>query len=155
MNVLLLCAGNTCRSPMAEGILLKKIVDRNVVGVFVRSCGVIAVDGTPANPKAISACKRHGIDIKGFRSTLVTDELINWADAVVCMTPNLIAQVKTKKVADFSLLYGIPPISDPYGGTDEDYENTFISLDYACDLLLADAVSGKLKSKINNLPYGR
>ena len=142
MNILLLCTGNTCRSPMAEGLLNKKIKERRLSGITVRSCGANAVGGERANPRAIKVAAEMGVDLNGFTATPFTKKLLDWADVVLCMTPALTEAVKSKKATDFSLLYGIKPISDPYGGSDEDYRKTIYDLNFACELLVKELEKG-------------
>jgi len=83
-KLLFVCTGNTCRSPMAEG-LLKHLLgpDR---GWEISSAGVCAVNGLPANPCAVEALRELGLDLSGHRSRHLSPELIDEADLLVTMT---------------------------------------------------------------------
>jgi len=93
-SVLFVCTGNTCRSPMAEGIAKRLLAEFKRVpvdqlessGVRVRSAGVATGGGSPASPEAVEALKPLGIDIAGHASTRLTEDLIQDADAVYTMT---------------------------------------------------------------------
>ena len=61
---------------------------------------------------------------------------------VIFDAASLTEAVKSKKATDFSLLYGIKPISDPYGGSDEDYRKTIYDLNFACELLVKELEKG-------------
>lgn len=83
-QILFVCTGNTCRSPLAEG-LLRVIAKKSGMELDIRSAGVAAADGMPIS--------RHSSDIlqgKGFKGSIssqsVTEELIHWADIILSMS---------------------------------------------------------------------
>jgi protein-tyrosine phosphatase len=74
MKVLIVCLGNICRSPIAEGLLTYKI---NTEGLdwTVDSAGTSGWhDGESPDPRAIKICRKHGIDISAQRSRKITNE---------------------------------------------------------------------------------
>lgn len=81
-NILFVCTGNTCRSPMAEGITKDIFKGRRV---DVKSCGIGAVFGNMASPEAIVVMKEHRIDISSHSSRPLSKELIDWADLILVM----------------------------------------------------------------------
>ena len=82
MNVLFVCTGNICRSPMAEGIAAN-VADKSHI-VF-RSAGTFAYDGTPASPNAVAVLKEKGIDISAHRARRFDARLAMWADLILAM----------------------------------------------------------------------
>ncbi|MCL2375806.1 MAG: low molecular weight protein arginine phosphatase [Defluviitaleaceae bacterium] len=84
-NVLFVCTGNTCRSPMAAALANKMFERRGIVAAKASSCGIFATDGTKASKNALTALKNcYGIDISGHIAKM-TDEA-TLADAYVIMT---------------------------------------------------------------------
>jgi protein-tyrosine phosphatase len=85
MNILFVCTGNTCRSPMAEGIFKDMLKRYNKVDINVSSAGISVFPGEHANEKAIKALKEKGIDITEHRARQLSDEITK-ADIVLAMT---------------------------------------------------------------------
>ena len=82
-NILVLCTGNICRSPIAE-VLLRARHARPGVGVI--SAGTSALVGHPADPLAIEVAKQHGHDLAPHRAQQATTPLMKSADLVLVMT---------------------------------------------------------------------
>lgn len=84
MNILFVCTGNTCRSPMAEKILSKKANDSNL-NLEIKSAGISAVEGYPASKNAREIIKEYGLDDTHI-SKKVSKDLLAWADIILTMT---------------------------------------------------------------------
>lgn len=82
-KILFVCTGNTCRSPMAEGIFRKAAAGSDFE---VSSAGVAAHPGSAASPETLAVLRDQGIDLPGFRSRMVDEEMLAEAEAVFCMT---------------------------------------------------------------------
>ncbi|MFT4068082.1 low molecular weight phosphotyrosine protein phosphatase [Paraburkholderia sp.] len=80
-KVLTVCHGNLCRSPMAAAMLRQR-----VHGLQIRSAGLTAVVGEPAEAEAIAAMSEIGIDIHAHRATQLTRQLADDADLILTMT---------------------------------------------------------------------
>lgn len=84
MRILFVCTGNTCRSPLAEG-LLRKIVRERGLDVKVLSAGVAAMKGASMSMHAEAVLKDRGI-VDKFESTPLHVELAEWADLILTLT---------------------------------------------------------------------
>ena len=125
-EIVFVCTGNTCRSPMAEGIF-NNLPDK---GYFATSAGIYAADGNHASENAVISMADMKIDIKNHHARVLTSEILECADIVLTMTenhkeailsafPDLAHKVKT--LCEFAETSG--DISDPYGGDIEVYRS--------------------------------
>ena len=64
-RILVVCTGNICRSPMAEGMLKKDLPERLAARVMISSAGTHALHGNMAQPHAIEVMQGMGVDISG------------------------------------------------------------------------------------------
>ena len=83
-NVLFVCTGNICRSPIAEGLFRRLIGNRKDIEVV--SAGVHAVRGQPPSLYAVQVCVEEGTDISGLRSQPLTATLVDQATHIFAMT---------------------------------------------------------------------
>lgn len=84
-KVLFVCTGNTCRSPMAEGIF-RKIAAEKDVRFEILSAGIFAREGMKASDEAVIAAAEKGINISDHVSQSVTHEILNDANLILTMT---------------------------------------------------------------------
>lgn len=113
------CTGNTCRSPMAEGIFNKLAEDKGV-NVRAESFGVSAMTGFPVSEKSVEVCKEIDVDISTLRSTDVVDTDLEKFDAFYCMSQSHIALLFQCYGIALEKMY-LLGVSDPYGGNTEIY----------------------------------
>lgn len=120
MNILFVCTGNTCRSPMAEGLFKKILSDNEIKNVNCSSAGLFAMTGDEVSVNSVKACERFGVDISQHRARRITAYILDETDKFVCMTKehasSLSLYVPIEKV--IVLGDGIP---DPYGANLETY----------------------------------
>ncbi len=129
MRILIICTGNTCRSPMAEGIFKALIKDNNL-NIQVSSAGTFAFDGDKVSDHSVTGLKKKGMDISNHKSTLVYEDLVIEADIILAMAnthkQNIIKKfpkVKNKVFLLNEYAFGENrDILDPFGGSLRDYE---------------------------------
>jgi protein-tyrosine phosphatase len=86
--VLVVCTGNVCRSPIAEGLLRTAFAERMGPDVLeVASAGTMGWTGSGAHPSSIRAAAERGVDISGHRAREVSEEDVARADLIVAMAP--------------------------------------------------------------------
>ena len=84
-KILFVCTGNSCRSPMAEGILQYLLREQGIKDILVESAGTHAPQGMPPTQNAILVTTERGIDIMGHRARILTREMIEDADLILVM----------------------------------------------------------------------
>ncbi|TYS78403.1 low molecular weight protein arginine phosphatase [Rossellomorea aquimaris] len=141
MNILFVCTGNTCRSPMAEALLKHKGKD----GFLVKSAGVFAANGQKASVQTQEVLKENDI-IHEHQSSSLTTEHIQWADYIFTMTEghkqNIAAMHPQAADKMFTLKEFITEsavdrdVSDPFGRSVEVYRTTYKELDALIDRLI-------------------
>ncbi|MDP8955787.1 MAG: hypothetical protein M3N24_02355 [Actinomycetota bacterium] len=85
-TIVVVCTGNICRSPIAEGFLRQLLEDRGIDGIAVESAGVSGLRGYPADPEAVRAAAEQGVDISRHRARRVRSNMIEKADLLLAMT---------------------------------------------------------------------
>ena len=127
MNILFVCTGNTCRSPMAAYIT-EKVAVENDLDILIESAGVFAEEGEAASEYAIQAMSEMGIDLTSHRTQPVSEDLLSKADVVLTMTNGqkmLVEQYAPEKTFTLNEYAGLMgDISDPFGGDIEEYRET-------------------------------
>ncbi|MHC4159813.1 MAG: L-threonylcarbamoyladenylate synthase [Planctomycetota bacterium] len=134
VQFLFVCTGNSCRSPMAEGMFRKylavklqcKVDQLDKIGYKVLSAGVMGLSGLPASPEAISACASKGVNIKRHKSRALSQQLVEESDFIYAM-----GQTHLQRIAAFgpeaaskcALLAINQEIADPIGQSQQVYNS--------------------------------
>lgn len=153
--VVFVCTGNTCRSPMAEAIFRYE-AKRRGLPLIVRSAGMDAAAKGSMHLHSLRTLANHGLSIENFTPTPLSEQLIEEAAAIVCMTEpqkelaayhctRLLGEAGAQKVYAFSDFCGYS-IPDPYGQGVEAYEDTYKALEGGMSALI-DALFPKNAEK--------
>jgi protein-tyrosine phosphatase len=122
---------------MAEAVARAEIVRRGWSHVRVRSAGVAADPGSAATPEAQAVARRQGLDLSTHRATLLDQNLVDWADIILAMSPSHLWSVATMGGENKAALLGEfaagdegqgAAVPDPFGGAEAEYEATLIAL---------------------------
>ena len=116
-NILVVCTGNICRSPMVEGILKGRLPEQLAGRVAISSAGTHALHGNRAQPYAIEVMQGFGVDISGHRARLLSRTLVASADLILVMERFHLKFVKMKSFLNsvsIRLLTEYDPDKEPY-----------------------------------------
>lgn len=135
MRILVVCTGNTCRSPLGEAVLRAEAA-RQGIELEVGSAGTAAYDGAPASEGSYLVALEHGLDLSAHRARSVTRALVDEADLVLTMSRRHLQRVRDLGGETKSHLFaeyapagdGGAEIPDPVGQGIEAYRETHARL---------------------------
>ena len=143
MKILMVCLGNICRSPLAEGILRSKISNEHTVA----SAGTISLhEGEHPDKRSVKTAKEHGVDISHQKANYFTKKYFDEFDKIFCMDINNLQDVlsmaeseaqrqKVSLILEEAGNHGRAEVPDPYYGTIQDFESVHNMLNVACDVI--------------------
>jgi protein-tyrosine phosphatase len=144
VKVLMVCLGNICRSPLAQGILESKI---NSTKIFVDSAGTAAYHiGKFPDERSINVANKYGINITNQRARKFTVKDFDAFDCIYAMDESNLQNIlllsrnkadkqKVKMILNESHLTKNVSVPDPYYGSNNGFENVYILLDNACKII--------------------
>ena len=140
-KILMVCLGNICRSPLAQGILIKKAPQSTLID----SAGTVAYHiGNQPDPRSINIGKKNDIDISNFKSRKFTKEDFKNFNHIYVMDKSNYNDVlslaqssedhkKVKLILDYE-----QEVPDPYYGELEEFDYCYSLLDKACDQIVKE-----------------
>jgi tRNA threonylcarbamoyl adenosine modification protein (Sua5/YciO/YrdC/YwlC family) len=149
--LLLVCTGNTCRSPMAEVMARKMIAERMGVtpdkledkGVIVMSAGLSAMLGGRPTAEAVAVMEEMGMDLSAHESQPLTSQLVRHADLILTMTRShrdaILSQFPDAALRTTLLSRDQMDVADPIGGPVEFYRRS------------AEQIKNELEARVREL----
>lgn len=145
-SILMVCLGNICRSPLAEGVLRHKAEQLNL-DITIDSAGTSNYHiGEHPDARTIANARKHGIDVSKLKARQFMVDDFDTFDAIFVMDASNYADVlalardeRDKSKVELILNRVYPnsnmAVPDPYFGGEQGFENVFILLEKACDVI--------------------
>jgi len=142
MNILFVCSGNTCRSPMAKALAEKLLGD----SAHIESAGIDTSGGEGASQEAIDVLRERDINLQAHRSRNIKELRKRHWQVVIAMTPNIKKKLlESKSILTDSLIAW--EIRDPINQGDEAYQECVQSIEARLQELISTmGVKGVSKS---------
>src|ERR1700743_827214 len=147
MRILMVCLGNICRSPIAEGVLRHK-VKQHGLGWMVESAGTESYHvGEAPHRFSQRICLAHGIDISSFRAAKFTKEDFAKYDVIYAMAEDVYHEIKRiggGNVDMSNVQYFLNELNkdsnasvpDPYYGNEEGFSSVYDLVERTCDAII-------------------
>ena len=155
MKILMVCLGNICRSPIADGLLRKKVKEKGL-DIEVDSAGTIALhQGEPPDSRMVETARKNGTDISFLRARqFKVDDFDNF-DYIFSMDfsnkKNILAIARNEEDRDkvYMLLGELTDqeeasVPDPYYGTQKDFDHVYHLVDQASDILIRKIIQNAI-----------
>jgi L-threonylcarbamoyladenylate synthase len=151
VTILFVCTGNSCRSPMSEGLFKKYLAEKLACtvdllagkGYNITSAGTLGMVGFPATDEAVRACSAKGVDIAGHRSRALSRYIVEQTDVIFALARvhyDAVVEISPEAAGKCLLLSEDADIDDPIGQPQEVYD--------ACAELIDKAVKKKVEELI-------
>lgn len=153
-GILMVCLGNICRSPTAEGVLRLRLEE---AGLSARARVDSAATGNshighPPDERAIACAAKHGVDISALRARRLALEDFDEFDTILCADRSILHEARMRKPrtshAQVELLLewsgvGKKDVPDPYYGNARDFEQAFKLVDAAAQGIVERVRQGR------------
>lgn len=152
----MVCIGNICRSPMAEGIMRHLIQTQQLTNWTVASAAMISNHiGSAPHPSSQKVCREHGIDISGQRARLFKVSDIKHFDIIYAMADDVLEMIREQCGRKFDsqkvklFLNELHPgkhesVPDPWYGTEEDYYPVFELIEKTCKRIVSNDTGSEI-----------
>ena len=145
LRILFVCLGNTCRSPLAEGVLLSRLAEEGLLGrVVVDSAGTSGrTDGLKPDPRARRVARAHGLALGAQRARTFEQEDFDRFDRIIVFDRGILEAVTSRARSDEDLtrvssILGDGEIADPVAGDYAVYVRTYEEIAAACERLVGE-----------------
>lgn len=152
MKILMVCIGNICRSPIAEGIM-QKLIEEHGLDWSVDSAAIASYHiGSPPHASSQKVCLERGIDISRQKARLFKKEDLKHFDKIYAMEEAVLKQIKKACNVEFDsgkiMLFlnelnpgGHASVPDPWYGDEKDYYPVYDLIESVCKKIVAKYAS--------------